>query len=426
MRVLVIGSGGREHALVWALKRSNRVTQVVCAPGNGGIERDALCIQVAAGDHTGILEAVRARRIDLVVIGPEAPLSAGLADDLEDAGVPVVGPGRLASRLESSKVFAKQFMERHRVPTASFSVYDTAEAALKAIDSSETRFPLVVKADGLAAGKGVVVARDSGEAQDAVRRIMVEREFGAAGNFVVLEECLVGLEASYIVFTDGEAIVPAVAARDHKAVHDNDQGPNTGGMGAFSTDAILGKETEAYVLESVIRPVVRGMQEEGCSFKGMLYAGLMLTSDGPKVLEFNVRMGDPEGQVILPRLESDFAVLCESLASGKLVDYRPVWSSSAAVCVVLASGGYPGSYAKGKAITGIEMAEEDPKVKVFHAGTRRVGGNLVTDGGRVLGVTAVGDDLATAIMSAYGAVNKIHFEGVHYRRDIGATGLLAH
>ena len=423
MRVLVVGSGGREHALIWALRRSSGVTQVVCAPGNGGIERDAACVPVAAGDCAGILETVRTRKIDLVVVGPEAPLAAGLADSLGDSGVPVVGPRKAAARLESSKVFAKQFMERHGVPTAAFTVHDTPEGALKAIGSRGTRFPLVVKADGLAAGKGVVVARDSAEASDAVRRIMVEREFGAAGDLIVMEECLAGLEASYIVFTDGEAIVPAVAARDHKAAYDNDQGPNTGGMGAFSTDSILGSETEKRILGSVVRPVVHGMQAEGCPFKGMLYVGLMLTDDGPKVLEFNVRMGDPEGQVILPRLESDFAALCEGLAMGKLTAYRPAWSASAAVCIVLASGGYPGSYAKGKPVTGINMAEENPKVMVFHAGTRRDGANLVTDGGRVLGVTAVGDDLASAVMSAYDAVNKIHFEGMHYRRDIGATGL---
>ncbi len=425
MRILVVGSGGREHALVRVLKRSARVTHVACAPGNGGIARDAVCIPLAASDNAGILDAVRSRRIDLVVIGPEAPLAAGLADYLEANGVAVVGPQQAAARLESSKVFAKQFMERHSIPTAAFRVCETADAALAVIESWATGYPLVVKADGLAAGKGVVVARNAGEARDAVHRIMVEREFGAAGDLVVVEECLGGLEASFIVFTDGKTVVPAVAARDHKAVYDNDEGPNTGGMGAFSTDTILGPETERYVLEKVVHPVVEGMRTEGCPFKGMLYAGLMLTGDGPKVLEFNVRMGDPEGQVILPRLESDFATLCEGIAAGRLAEYRPVWSTKAAVCVVLASSGYPGAYARGRSITGVEMAEENPNVMVFHAGTRRVGADLLTDGGRVLGVTAMGTDLQAAIIAAYGAINKIHFDGMHYRRDIGITGLHA-
>jgi phosphoribosylamine--glycine ligase len=281
----------------------------------------------------------------------------------------------------------------------------------------------VVKADGLAAGKGVVVVQNPQEAAEAIKKMMVEKEFGSAGEKIVLEEFLAGKEASYIVFADGSTAVSAVAARDHKAAYDNDQGPNTGGMGAFSTDDILAPELEKYVLEKVIHPVVRGMEKEGCPFKGMLYAGLMLTPGGPKVLEFNVRMGDPEGQVILPRLGSDFAVLCENLALGKLADCRVEWSASSAICIVLASGGYPGAYSKGKVISGIEMAEENPKVVVFHAGTRRLGSSLVTDGGRVLGVTAIDRDLGSAMVVAYEAVNKIRFDGMQYRRDIGASGL---
>ena len=423
MRVLVIGSGGREHALVWALKRSSRVSRLVCAPGNGGISRDAACYPVSSSDHTAVLDLAIAQKIDLVVVGPEAPLAAGLVDFLERQGLPAVGPSQAAAQLESSKVFAKEFMARHGIPTAGFSVHEKPEQALAALESPETKYPLVVKADGLAAGKGVIVARTRQEAAESVRRVMLEREFGSAGDKVVLEEFLTGKEASYIVFTDGTTIVPAVASRDHKAAYDNDEGPNTGGMGAFSTDAILTPETEKYVLEKVIHPVVQGMKDEGCPFKGMLYAGLMLTPDGPKALEFNVRMGDPEGQVILPRLGSDFAVLCECLSRGKLADYRAEWSSNAAVCVVLASGGYPGTYSKGKVISGIEMAEENPQVVVFHAGTLGRDASLVTDGGRVLGVTAVDRDLASAVMSAYEAVNKIRFEGMQYRRDIGASGL---
>lgn len=425
MRVLVIGSGGREHALVWALKRSSRVSHLICAPGNGGIARDATCFPVSYTDHKAVLELAISQKIDLVVVGPEAPLATGLVDFLERQGLPALGPSQAAAQLESSKVFAKEFMARHGIPTAGFSVFERPEQALAALDSSETRYPLVVKADGLAAGKGVIVARNRQEAAESIRRIMTEREFGSAGDKVVLEEFLTGKEASYIVFTDGTTVVPAVAARDHKAAFDNDEGPNTGGMGAFSTDVILTPEVEKYVLEKVIHAVVHGMNAEGTPFKGMLYAGLMLTPGGPQVLEFNVRMGDPEGQVILPRLATDFAVLCDCLSRGKVADYRAEWSRNAAVCVVLASGGYPGSYVKGKVISGIEMAEENPKVVVFHAGTRLTDGNLVTDGGRVLGVTAFDTDLASAVISAYEGVNKIQFEGMQYRRDIGASGLRA-
>jgi phosphoribosylamine--glycine ligase len=423
MRILVIGSGGREHTLAWKLRRSPRVQAVFCAPGNGGISRDARCVPVQPHDSAAVRDLALRERIDYVIVGPEAPLAAGLADQLKAAGIRVLGPTREAARLESSKVFAKDFMARHGVPTAAYAVFGGARDALAYLDSQEARYPLVVKADGLAAGKGVVVSRTRDEARDAVRRIMIDREFGDSGDRVIIEECLEGVEASYIVFTDGETILPAVAARDHKAVFDADQGPNTGGMGAYSTDDILGPRLESEILARVIKPVIHGMRDEGSPFQGILYAGLMLTPGGVKVLEFNVRMGDPECQVILPRLKSDFGELGEALCEGRLKDYRAVWDDGAAVCVVLASGGYPGSYAKGKVITGLEMAEEDPRVAVFHAGTRLENGRLLTDGGRVLGVTATDRNLASAMMAAYDAVNKIHFEGMHYRRDIGAKGL---
>jgi phosphoribosylamine---glycine ligase len=423
MRILVVGSGGREHALIWKLRQSPRVQGLVCAPGNIGIARTARCIPIQLHDFAGIAEIVRKERIDYVIVGPEAPLASGLVNHLKALGIGVLGPTEEAAQLESSKVFSKDFMARHKVPTARYATYRDPKIALMFLESSETRYPLVVKADGLAAGKGVVVARSLLEARDAVQRIMVDREFGAAGDRIIVEECLEGVEVSYIVFTDGETILPAVAARDHKAAYDNDAGPNTGGMGAYSTDDILGPELEQDVLKRVIRPVIQGMKNEGFPFQGILYAGLMLTSNGPQVLEFNVRMGDPECQVILPRLNGDFSELCAALCEGRLKDYKAVWSNEAAVCVVLASGGYPGAYSKGKGITGIAMAEEDPRIAVFHAGTRQEGDQVVTDGGRVLGVTATGQDLASAIMSAYEAVNKIHFEGMHYRRDIGAKGL---
>jgi phosphoribosylamine---glycine ligase len=423
MRILVIGSGGREHTIVWKLAQSARVQAILCAPGNAGIAQIARCMPVLPNDFAAVSSLVRKERIDFVVVGPEAPLASGLVNHLKAEGIGVLGPTREAAQLESSKVFSKDFMARHNVPTAGYATYSDAQSAIAFLESPEAAYPIVVKADGLAAGKGVVVAHDVREASDAVRRMMVEREFGSSGDRIIIEECLKGIEASYIVFTDGETIVPAVAARDHKAVFDDDAGPNTGGMGAYSTDDILGRELEQEVLKRVIRPVIDGMRSEGYPFQGILYAGLMLTSRGVQVLEFNVRMGDPECQVILPRLKSDFAELCETLCQGRLKDYEAVWNTEAAVCVVLASGGYPGSYAKGKVITGLGMAEENRRIAVFHAGTRKEGDRFLTDGGRVLGVTATDKDLASAMMLAYEAVNKIHFEGMHYRRDIGAKGL---
>jgi phosphoribosylamine--glycine ligase len=423
MRILVIGSGGREHAIVWKLLQSPYVRAVFCAPGNAGIAQAARCIPISPSDSSAIADLVRKERIGYVVVGPEAPLASGLADSLKKTDVGVLGPTQQAAQLESSKVFAKDFMARHGIPTAPYAVYQDPNKALAFLDSVEAHYPIVVKADGLAAGKGVVVARTMPEARTAIERIMIGREFGSAGDRIIIEACLEGIEASYIVFTDGKTILPAVAARDHKAAYDDDEGPNTGGMGAYSNDEILGAELEHDVLNRIVQPVIDGMRNEGFPFQGILYAGLMLTSRGPQVLEFNVRMGDPECQVIVPRLKSDFARLCEALCQGRLKDYKAIWSKEAAVCVVLASGGYPGSYSKGKVINGLRMAEEDRRVAVFHAGTRRESDQFVTDGGRVLGVTAVQQDLASAIMLAYEAVNKIHFEGMHYRRDIGAKGL---
>jgi len=423
MRILVIGSGGREHTIVWKLKQSPRVQALLCAPGNGGIAQLARCIPVGPEDAKAITDLVREERIDLVVIGPEAPLASGLADQLKASGISVLGPLQKAAQLESSKVFAKDFMTRHGIPTARYETYRDPQAALAFLKSSEASYPVVIKADGLAAGKGVIVARSEPEASAAVQKIMVDREFGSAGDRIIVEECLEGIEASYIVFTDGETILPAVASQDHKAVYDNDEGPNTGGMGAYSTDDILGPELEQDVLKRIIHPVIEGMRSEGIIFQGILYAGLMLTSGGPQVLEYNVRMGDPECQVILPRLESDFSELCEAVCQGSLKNYKAIWNRGAAVCVALASGGYPGAYVKGKTITGIGMAEEDPRIAVFHAGTRQEGDQIVTNGGRVLGVTAMEQDLSSAIMLAYDGVNKIHFDGMHYRRDIGAKGL---
>jgi len=423
MRILVIGSGGREHALVWKLSQSPLVSLILCAPGNGGMAQSARCVDVKTDDFTAISDLVHKEKINFVVVGPEAPLAEGLVDFLQSSGIGVLGPGKAAAQLESSKIFSKDFMRRHNIPTAGYTTFQDPHAALAFLKSSEAHYPIVVKADGLAAGKGVVVAQDKQEACEAVQRIMIQKEFGSAGDRIIIEDCLQGIEASYIVFTDGETILPAAASRDHKAIFDNDKGPNTGGMGTYSTNDILDPDLEQEVLERIIRPTIDGMRLEGNPFRGILYAGLMLTEQGVQVLEFNVRMGDPEGQVILPRLRSDFAELCEALCRGTLKDYAAEWTPGAAVCVVLASEGYPGSYPKGKVITGLNMAEEDDRIAIFHAGTRQDGENLATSGGRVLGVTAVDHDLASAIMAAYEAVNKIHFEGMQYRRDIGAKGL---
>jgi len=423
MKILIIGSGGREHTMAWKLRRSPKITEVICAPGNGGMADMARCVAVNIEDVAAVAELARKENVDYVLVGPEAPLAAGVVDYLKSVGIKTLGPTRAAALLESSKVFAKDFMTRHNIPTADYKTYHDAEAALEHLRSPKTEYPLVVKADGLAAGKGVVVVKSAEEAMDAVKRIMIDREFGAAGDRIIIEDCLRGIEASYIVFTDGKTVLPAAAACDHKAIFDNDEGPNTGGMGTYSSDDILGKELEKEVMTRVIQPVINGMRAEGTPFQGILYAGLMLTEKGLMVLEFNARMGDPECQVILPRLESDFAELVALLCEERLADYKAVWTPGSAVCVVLASNGYPGSYEKGKEITGIEKAEEDSRVSVFHAGTRRKENAVFTDGGRVLGVTAVDGDLSSAIKRAYAAVGNIHFSGMIFRRDIGAKGL---
>jgi phosphoribosylamine--glycine ligase len=425
MRVLVIGSGGREHALVWKLRKSPRVQNILCVPGNGGIERIARCVPLSSLDSQGLDVLARKEKIDFAIVGPEVPLASGLVDHFVSQSIPIIGPTQSAARLESSKVFAKEFMVRHNIPTARFITHQDPQKALAQLGSDETIYPVVVKADGLAAGKGVVVAHTREEAAVAVQRMIVDREFGEAGDRIILEEHLVGNEASFIVFTDGNTILPAVAAKDHKAAYDRDEGPNTGGMGAYSADMILPADLQERILEQIVRPVIEGMKAEGNPFQGILYTGLMLTPEGPKVLEFNVRMGDPEAQVILPRLQSDFSSLCEALCGRRLRDYKASWMSAPAVCVVLAAGGYPGPYTKGEVITGLEMAAEDPRIAIFHAGTRYDGGRFLTDGGRVLGVTSLARDPASAVMSAYEAVNKIRFKGMHYRRDIGTHALQA-
>ncbi len=420
MKVLVVGSGGREHALVWKLSQSPHVKEVFAAPGNPGMAQLGKCIDIPPLNIEGLAAFAEEEGIDLTIVGPEAPLVAGIVDEFQKRGLNIFGPSKEAARLEGSKAFSKEKMKKFGVPTADFKVFSNPEEAKAYI--KEKGAPIVVKADGLAAGKGVVVAQSVEEALEAVDRIMVEKIFGSAGDKVVVEDCLTGEEASYLVITDGERFIPLATAQDHKAVFDGDKGPNTGGMGAYSPAPILSREMEKEVQEKVIKPILRGMASEGTPFRGILYAGLMITSKGPKVLEFNVRFGDPEAQAILRRLESDLFEVCMSAIEGKLVDSLK-WIPETSICVVLASKGYPGKYEKGKEISGIEEAEKLDSVVVFHAGTAIKNGKLVTNGGRVLNVTALGKDIVEARENVYKAVEKIHFDGMHFRNDIGLKAL---
>lgn len=421
MRVLVVGGGGREHALVWKIRQSPRVKEVFCLPGNAGIARLARCVPGNPEDVRAVADFARAERIDLTVVGPEAPLVAGLTDELARYGLPVFGPSRAAAELEGSKAFAKELMARHGIPTAEYHAFDDPRAAADHIRRLDR--PVVVKADGLAAGKGVVVADTPEEALAAVREIMVQGVHGAAGRRVVVEERLQGEEVSVLALTDGERVIPLVSAQDHKRAYDGDRGPNTGGMGAYSPAPIYTPEMARRVEAEILLPTVRGMAGEGRPYLGVLYAGLMLTADGPKVLEYNCRFGDPETQAVLPRLASDLVDALEAAAGGDLRGQDLHWRPEAAVCVVLASGGYPGPYEKGKSITGLEQAESLPDVLVFHAGTAAADGGVLTAGGRVLNVTALGDTIAAASARAYQAVDHIGFPGCHFRRDIAARAL---
>ena len=423
MKVLVIGSGGREHTIAWKIKQSPRVEELFCAPGNPGTAALGQNVPIAADDLEGLLEFARKHSIDLTIPGPEVPLVEGIVDLFEKEGLAIVGPSSQAARLEGSKVFTKRFLEKYGIPTAVYKVFDKAEEAEREIESGSFSFPVVVKADGLAAGKGVIICADKAEGLAAVSTIMKEKAFGESGNCVVIEEFLTGEEASFMAFCDGENFLPMVPSQDHKAVYEGDKGPNTGGMGAYSADFILDPEQKQFVIEKIIVPTLRGMAAEVSPFKGILYAGLMLTADGPKVLEYNVRFGDPETQVILPRLDSDLLDIFIRTEAGELDGCDIQWSDEAAVCVVAASGGYPGSYSKGKEIKGIEEAQKLKGSIVFHAGTSESDGALKTSGGRVLGITATAPDLETAISRAYQAADKISFEGIYFRRDIAAKGV---
>ena len=421
MKILVIGGGGREHALVWKLRQSPRVTALYCAPGNAGIAQDATCVPLKISDHSALIAFAETEKIDLTVVGPDDALAAGLVDAFQARGLRIFGPTQAAARLESSKVFAKAFMERHGIPTArSRSFEDSAEAHRYC---QQLNYPLVIKADGLALGKGVIIAQSPWSAAMAIYEIMERRKFGEAGRRVVVEEFLEGEECSIHALVDGRSYLLFPGAQDHKRAYDQDQGPNTGGMGTFSPpDRLLTPELEKQIRHEVLDRFIAGLKADGIDYRGMLFPGLMITTDGPKVLEFNCRFGDPETQVLLTRLEGDLLPLLEATLSGQLEATQARWKPQPAVCVVMASGGYPGDYATGKTIGGLDAVQDG--VTVFHAGTRRSDGAVQTAGGRVLGVTALGEDLPAARALAYEGVDRIHFEGAQFRRDIAAKGLL--
>jgi phosphoribosylamine--glycine ligase len=421
MRILVLGGGGREHALVWKLRQSPRATEIYCAPGNAGIAREASCVPVDLKNIDEVVQLAHKLEPQLTVVGPELPLSLGIVDEFERRGLPIFGPSQKAAHLEASKAFAKEFMQRVHIPTAHFAICRTLAEVHDALELISS--PVVVKADGLAAGKGVVIANTKDEAARVAAEMLAGKLVGEAGSRVILEECLRGEELSFLVVTDGTTVVPLVPSRDHKRVGDNDTGPNTGGMGAYSSDDLLDNTMRQWLLHHIAEPVVNGMRAEGVTYKGVLYLGLMITARGPMVLEFNCRFGDPETQAILFRLESDLVDLCESVAKGALTQEPLRWSYGPSVCLVLTSGGYPGAFTNGKPIHGLADAEKLPNVKVFHAGTAHAGDQVVTSGGRVLGVTAGGPDLATAAARAYAAAEKIHFDGMHYRRDIAKAAI---
>ena len=429
MKLLVVGGGGREHALVWKLAQSPRVTRLWCAPGNGGISQERLqtngrpveCVSIRAEDVEGLVAFAQKEKPDLTVVGPEAPLCAGLADRLQALGLRVFGPTQQAARFEASKVFAHQFMQRYGIPCPKGQAFTDVRLASRY--AAEMGGRCAVKADGLAAGKGVIVCKDMSQADEAIRRMLERHEFGEAGARILIQERLEGTEVSLHAFCDGQTAVLFPTSQDHKRAFDGDQGPNTGGMGTYSPAPFFSEEQLAVAQKQILDRWLEGCRAEGILYRGILYPGLMLTREGPKVLEFNVRFGDPETQVYMMRLESDLVDLMEAVVEGRLRADQIRWSSQAAVCVVMASGGYPGKYEKGKVIEGLETVAQMPKVKVFHAGTQWQEGRWITSGGRVLGVTAVGDTLQEARDRAYEAVAQIRFEGAFYRKDIGARAL---
>ena len=420
MKILVIGAGGREHALVWKLKQSARVEKIWCAPGNGGIAQDAECLAVDAGNVPALVALAEMIAPDLTVVGPELPLVNGISDAFTLRKWPIVGPSRQAAQLEGSKIFSKEFLLRHNIPTAKmYGACDSPQKAYAALNG--VHWPLVIKADGLCAGKGVVLAPDTEAARQFLESVMEKNELGPGGRRVLLEETLEGDELSFIILTDGQRYAPMVPTRDHKRAFDGNRGPNTGGMGAYSSDELLPADLRETVISTIVEPTLEGLASDGILYQGFLYFGLMLTTDGPKVLEFNCRLGDPEAQAIVARMEFDLAEVLADVAAKRLNSEKLRWKRGASACVVLSSGGYPGKFEIGKRIEGLTANRDDTGVEIFQAGTRREKDSLVTSGGRVLGVTAAGVSLEAALSLAYQAAEKIHFEGMHYRKDIGAS-----
>lgn len=423
MKVLVVGGGGREHALVRKIKESKKVDEIFCTPGNGGISYDAKCFDVAATDIDGVVNLAKEIKADLVVVAPDDPLVAGMVDALNEAGFKTFGPRANAAIIEGSKVFSKELMQKYNIPTAEYKVFDNAEEAIEYI-KERNEFPTVIKADGLALGKGVIIPENLDDAIAGVKEIMEDKIFGASGNNIVVEEFLTGPEVSVLAFTDGKCVKPMVSSMDHKRALDGDKGLNTGGMGTVSPNPYYTQEVAKECMDKIFMPTINAMNNEGRTFKGCLYFGLMITPKGPKVIEYNCRFGDPETQVVLPRLKTDIVDIFEAIDNETLSDLDVEWSDDACACVIMASGGYPKSYPKGIEITGLSNGQLDG-VTVYHAGTKLQDNKLVTSGGRVLGITALGDTLENALKKSYDAVEKIHFEGAHYRRDIGKRALEA-
>ncbi len=418
MKILVIGGGGREHAIIRKLKESPKAEKIYCAPGNGGISCDAECVDIKVTDIPGVVEFAKVNGIDLVFVAPDDPLAAGMVDALENAEIAAFGPRANAAVIESSKVFSKNLMKKYHIPTAGYEVFDDSTKALEFIKASG-KYPVVVKADGLALGKGVIIAADYSEAEQAVHSIMEDKIFGASGNQIVIEEFITGPEVSVLAFTDGKSMKPMVSSKDHKRALDNDKGLNTGGMGTISPNPYYDDKMAELCMETIFLPTMKAMNAEGRPFKGCLYFGLMLTKDGPKVIEYNSRFGDPETQVVLPRLKTDFVNILMAVVEERLEEQSIKWSDEAAACVVMASKGYPASYPKGLEITGLNQNGQVDGAVVYHAGTTRKGDKFYTNGGRVLGVTALGKNLKEALQKAYDGVAKIDFDGAHYRHDIG-------
>lgn len=422
MRILVVGGGGREHALTWKLSSSPLVKKLYAAPGNAGMSELAECVKVKVDDLKSLADFAQSNSIDLTVVGPELPLTLGIVDEFEKRSLKILGPSREAAAIEGSKVFAKQFMYKHHIPTASFKIFDDPEQASDFVKASE--MPLVIKADGLAAGKGAVIVEDTSAALSAIQQMMVEKAFGESGSRIVVEDFMEGEEMTVLAFTDGQTIRSMPTSQDHKKIFEGDQGPNTGGMGAYAPTTIADEKLMARIYDEILEPTIAGLQSESKTFKGILYAGLMLTEIGPKVMEFNCRFGDPETQVVLPLLKTDLAEVFWAIVDGELSLQDVEWNENYAVCVVLASAGYPEKYEKGKEIFGLNKVRGMQDVLVFHAGTKKEGGRILTDGGRVLGITGSDTSMDKAVQKTYAAVDKIRFEGMQCRRDIGhrATG----